>query len=224
MKKGIIIAMLISLQGCSSVTYNYRPDVSRFSIPELNTITSAGLGEPLLDQGVAVEQKILLIKNEGSISAYKIKPGKLIKVGEDDSGEYFTQNIANGINIFSGLLLSNPDVTASIRYSKKDETYCILRPADLTVCGDLDAEISKETVITNDSFRRTLIYSGRVGNKLRISYREFNNDLARSAFNADAEYDLNEGNLIGYAGAKIEIIEATNTLIKYRLIKNFNTK
>jgi len=42
------------------------------------------------------------------------------------------------------------------------------------------------------------------------------------AFNNDVDYDLNESKVIGYKGARIEIIEATNELIKYRVLKNFN--
>jgi len=62
-----------------------------------------------------------------------------------------------------------------------------------------------------------------VGNKLKISYREFNNNMARAAFNTDVEYDLSESAIIGYAGARIEVIDATNTDIKYKIIKNFNS-
>ncbi|MCV5664960.1 hypothetical protein OFN50_38635, partial [Escherichia coli] len=72
-----------------------------------------------------------------------------------------------------------------------------------------------------DSFQQTLIYSGKVGNKINISYREFSNDMARPAFNNEAEYDLSESNQIGYKGAVIDVLEADNTKITYRLIRNF---
>ena len=73
-----------------------------------------------------------------------------------------------------------------------------------------------------DGFQQTLLYSGRIGNKINISYREFSNNVARPAFNNDVEYDLGESMTIGYKGAEIEIIEATNRMIKYRVIRNFN--
>jgi len=47
--------------------------------------------------------------------------------------------------------------------------------------------------------------------------------MARAAFNTDVEYDLSESAIIGYAGARIEVIDATNTDIKYKIIKNFNS-
>ncbi|MCD0195610.1 hypothetical protein K1T77_12420 [Acinetobacter baumannii] len=44
----------------------------------------------------------------------------------------------------------------------------------------------------------------------------------RPAFNNDVEYDLSQSKEIGYKGALLEIIEATNQDIKYKVIRNFN--
>ena len=43
-----------------------------------------------------------------------------------------------------------------------------------------------------------------------------------SAFNNDVEYDLRESSVIGYKGARIEVVEATNEHIKYKVIQNFS--
>jgi len=209
--------------GCSTVKYNYAPKVTNFSIPELDVVVTKGLGESLLDQGLSTKRVILNVVKKSSISAYKIKPGKLIKVGEDENSEYFSQDAESGLIINSGLLMSYPDITAVVQYKKKSDEFCITRPADLTVCGELTAERDTETVITNKSFRQTLIYSGRIENKLKISYREYGANIDRSAFSTDVEYDLNEGSLIGYSGARLEVISATNIEIKYKVISNFNT-
>ncbi|ELT4634368.1 hypothetical protein R8Y01_003702, partial [Acinetobacter baumannii] len=79
-----------------------------------------------------------------------------------------------------------------------------------------------EGSINEDSFQQTLIYSGKVGNKINIGYREFSSNIARPAFNNDVEYDLSQSKEIGYKGALLEIIEATNQDIKYKVIRNFN--
>ena len=46
--------------------------------------------------------------------------------------------------------------------------------------------------------------------------------MARSAFNNDVEYDLNDSRQIGYKGALIDVLEADNQKIKYKVLKNFN--
>lgn len=78
------------------------------------------------------------------------------------------------------------------------------------------------TRLSKDSFQQTLIYNGKVGNKVNIGYREFSSDLARPAFNNDFEYDLSESKQIGYEGALLDIIEAGNQQIKYKVIRSFN--
>jgi len=85
-----------------------------------------------------------------------------------------------------------------------------------------DYEKKKYPVASPDSFQQTLIYSGKVGNKINIGYREFSGSLARPAFNNEVEYDLSESKVIGYKAARIEVIEATNQSIKYKVIQNFN--
>jgi hypothetical protein len=69
-----------------------------------------------------------------------------------------------------------------------------------------------------------LLYQGRVGNKIKISYREFSNNLARSAFTQDIEYQLDgmgRGN-IGIKGIKIRVIRATNMDIKYKILQEYH--
>lgn len=67
------------------------------------------------------------------------------------------------------------------------------------------------------TFRQELIYLGRSGDELSFKYREFSGSLARPAFSADLKYDLSESQTIGYRGARIEVIEAGNQLIRYRV-------
>jgi len=55
-----------------------------------------------------------------------------------------------------------------------------------------------------------------------VSYREFSDHHARTAFTNTAEYDLSESKIIGYKGALIEVLEATNQHIRYRVLRNFN--
>jgi hypothetical protein len=68
---------------------------------------------------------------------------------------------------------------------------------------------------------QTLIYSGRIGNRIKLGYREFSNGYARDAFSNEAEYDISESKQIGYKRALIEVIEASNTQITYKVLRNF---
>ena len=61
-----------------------------------------------------------------------------------------------------------------------------------------------------------------MGSNLKFIYREYINDMARPAFNQELQYDLNESNIIGFKGLRIEVIKATNTNIQYKVLSSFN--
>lgn len=83
----------------------------------------------------------------------------------------------------------------------------------------------KETVIeewASDSFKKELVYSGVSQNTITILYREFINNMARPAFSQELKYDLSQGKEIGYKGARLEVIKATNTELTYKVLKSLD--
>jgi hypothetical protein len=70
-------------------------------------------------------------------------------------------------------------------------------------------------------FRREILFSGAAAGVLRMVYREFANDLARPAFTQELTYDLPAGNApldISIKGARIQITEASNSGLTYRVL------
>ncbi|MEN6620438.1 MAG: hypothetical protein ABFD50_02655 [Smithella sp.] len=83
---------------------------------------------------------------------------------------------------------------------------------------------------TNISFQKTnkinstpvhseIIYSGRSYNLIKMQYREFKDGTAHPLFYQELIYDLSESGTIIFRGTKIEIIEANDSLIRYRVIE-----
>jgi hypothetical protein len=89
-------------------------------------------------------------------------------------------------------------------------------------CVDAKFTLSETLQLDTNAFQQTLIYNGGGGGKIKIGYREFKEDIARSAFSNDIEYDLSSSKIIAYKHARLEILEADNTHIKYRILANFN--
>ncbi|WP_066219865.1 hypothetical protein [Aliarcobacter cryaerophilus] len=83
-------------------------------------------------------------------------------------------------------------------------------------------QISDE--VSQDSFRYIILYQGKIDNKIKISFREFKDDMARPAFTQDIEYQLspNGTTTIGFKGLRINVIKATNVDITYSVVKDFN--
>lgn len=115
---------------------------------------------------------------------------------------------------------ADPFQSLSIK-SDKPNQLCVVTVFAARACYDADFEVAKRAGARDASFQQTLIYSGRIGNKINIGYREFSNNSARPAFNNDVEYDLSTSNQIGYKGALLEVLKADNSSITYKVINSF---
>ena len=81
----------------------------------------------------------------------------------------------------------------------------------------------KATNQTN-SVKQEIIYSGLSKGELKITYREYMNDYARASFFQDATYDYSPpaSTMISFKGAQVEILDANNTQVKYKVLKGFS--
>ena len=71
---------------------------------------------------------------------------------------------------------------------------------------------------SDDSFMEELIYTGRSGNTVHISYREYKKDFARPAFFQELRYDIGHSGTVVFKQYKLKIIEATNEYIKFLVL------
>lgn len=96
-------------------------------------------------------------------------------------------------------------------------TFCI---KNLT---EDDVDTGAAFIYTENSFQQTIAYDGRSGDILKFNYAEFTGGFAREAFSREFQVDLSEGNVAAYKGAIIEVVDATNIQIKYKVIRNFSS-
>lgn len=213
---------ILVMTGCASPKYNYSANVTLISEPPLNATQVSSVGDVLLRQGKYKEHDAIYLPIKADISwAYDLLGGYYLKHGEDESAEYYLPGTGEEAGKVDKAALADP--WKSIMAKKGTKTLCIVTVFNAASCGDnVSFEHIKKAMLTQDSFQQTLIYSGKVGSKINIGYREFSSNLARPAFNNNVEYDLSESSIIGYKGAQLEVIEATNQHIKYRVIRNFN--
>lgn len=221
--KNLLISgvVVFGLVGCATPKYNYQATPQNISKPPLNSVNTAYVGDKMLEQGVFTEREALYVQETTTHSGYTFSEGYYLKTGDDAKGSYFQaiNRIPNGGNLQKSFIV-DPFKVVMLDSSNK---ICIITFINAKVCTDKhNAKLSKIGVAADNSFQQTLIYSGRLGNKINIGYREFSSNLARPAFNNDVEYDLSESKQIGYKGALLEVIKATNQDITYKVLKNFN--
>jgi hypothetical protein len=210
------------LTGCASPKFNYAPASAAISEPPLNSVIVSQIGDVMLRQGTYREHDSFYLENVVKPHwSYTLHPGYYLKQGEDEKAEYFIpSNGPDGGRVDKSALA---DPWQSLMVRKNKPGVCVITVFNLVTCGDeIQVVRRKKAIATEDTFQQTLIYNGKVGNKVNIAYREFSGSLARPAFNNSVEYDLSESGVVGYKGAQLEILEATNQHIKYRVLRNFN--
>ena len=214
--KLVAIFSLISLAGCGSIPYGGNIySEKNIDSPKIGAVVTAFVGEHLVEKGTITKHRVLIVTEIIDGVGYDILPRTYVQIGSDSESDFYS---ANGV-------IRNPfadPVTALCLSKKADAKLCVATPfSNSAAC--YRGQWRRDTVVseTGKNFLQTLIYSGRIGDKLNISYREFSGGLARDAFTNSIEYDLSVSKTIGYKGAVIEIIEADNRKIVYKLIRNF---
>ena len=213
--------ILVLLVGCVSVPNNYTPNQNQFSEPPLGIIAVAQVGDTLLSQGIRIDQEYLVIPQELKISGYTISKGIYAKHGQSKDGDFFRPDLLSsergGVsnNVFT-------DLFQSINIPLSSDRICVITISNTKFCKkNSNWTTEKRPSFSAQSYQQHLLYSGRIGDKIRIGYRELSGDLARAAFNNEVDYDLGQSTTIGYKGARLEVLEATNEHIKYRVLSNF---
>jgi hypothetical protein len=212
------------LFGCATPQYNYQPVAKDVSTPPLNTVTVANVGDEMLKQGKFIEREAIHLDRNikfGLLGVYTLLPGYYVKTGEDQNSDFYLP--AEGPDGGHVVKAALADPWASIQLYKGENRIGVVTVFHVHVLEQaIGVQRTTHLLLSDNSFQQTLIYSGKVGSKIKVGYREFSNNLARPAFNNDVDYDLNESTTIGYKGARVEILEATNQFVRYRVLQNFN--
>lgn len=227
----VSIAIALSLAGCAGTPApNYTPLSIARSFPEIGKESVVSLGEDMLSQGVYTETEGVETFEENNIKGYRISAGFYPQFVVDKDYTYHsfgTQRSRDGTGFiisaqdFLGLPLPIPQ---SIRFSKTKQETCVIVGGINAPSCDTEHRYSRtrKPALSERDFQQTLIYSGRVGSKIKIGYRENSGGYARTAFSNEAEYDLSTSDEIAYRGARIKVIEADNIKIRYIVLHNFN--
>jgi len=221
MNKKLIVLSLLAITVISGCASKRAPTTySKVSIPELNAVTVSTLGEKLLTQGTGYHTETLTIE---PLDAFYVDftGGVFYKRQNSD---YYESNEKSTVTLNNsyGSPLSRQNY---VYFTPKDNEVCTVKT--MGVCYD-SSEINfvydpeKIFRIKSNSFQQIIEYNGKSGSTLKFTYREFSSNMARQAYTSDFTMDLLEGNQIGYKGALLEIISATNSRIEYKVIRNFN--
>jgi hypothetical protein len=227
MKKLTLIAAvtLITIAGCKSTP----PPIvwTKMVTPLVGEAATTFLGENLITQGHGYYTDVITV-GDGSGWGITIQEAKYFNITGTDKWAANFDSIT--FKKTSGKILDKDSI---LEYNTKDNKVCFtlpsleLNPFQVSSCFD-SSEVSiekgtkKEFAWRPNKVQKYIEYNGKSGDTLKFTYREFTQGgMARDAFRADFTMDLNEGNTMGYKGARFEVIKATNSSISYKIIKPF---
>ncbi|GBE06282.1 hypothetical protein BMS3Abin10_01927 [bacterium BMS3Abin10] len=83
--------------------------------------------------------------------------------------------------------------------------------------GDVQSREHWERIeyASDGSFREELVYRGRSGNVIHITYREYRKDMFSPAFYKELNYDLGESDVFEFRHFRVRVLDATREYIRY---------
>jgi hypothetical protein len=220
--KKIIFLISLTLVSCGATMNTVLPERLTENNVILNKEYSKEIGSPLVTKGDFLQQKALKITNMKSFNISMMKFPYTI-------GEILPLSGQNNLYFFYYDKNKSIDNTYQIGVSENKKTGEFKSFVNSFTGGFYTKEIPEfEYEITqfipkncNSCFKQEFIYNGRVDNDLKFVYREYVDNLARSSFTQELQYDINDSNIIGFKGLRIEILKTTNTSITYKVLSPF---
>lgn len=218
MKRILLIAACISLVSCSGIkptAIKSQPYTKEFVL--YDQPYSKEIGTPLIEKTTGYEFTAITIIKGSRISQSKMKidVGNIYELKGTSDGYDLYYTVASGM--IKGLAFPKDGGKPKYFYAMTLNSYSM---ADLVD----DIEFTKESRPdgSKDYFKQEFIFSGKTGNQIKFTYREYVNGLARPSFSQDLQYDLAESKIIGFKGLRLEVINANNVAIDYKIIKSFD--
>lgn len=220
----IFVSMLISCAAAPIIPQQQKYVKASFTIGEVNQKT---VGEPMVEQ---IDAIVAISDGFRAMTEYQIPAKGILKepaihantlfkvIAQKPNGDLILQSDSMGKQVFLGTESDALDlcILATPSGEPYGDTNC-LGTSGITWRPKPQNFLKSEKIYTylEGSFKQELVYNGKSKDMLKLQYREYKDDFARAAFYQDLIYDLTESTEIGFRGMLIEVVEATNSYIKF---------
>lgn len=216
-----VLAAGLVASGCVLVSRNHPVTETEINEPLAETVVTAGVGDSLLRQGRSIELDAIHLPRDVWIwFAYRVRSGTYTKDGETRQGTFYSPSRHGDSGQVVRALLADP--WRAIYIPAKRDRICIVTIFNISSCkkGQFWQDTT-QLAVSDRAFQQHLIYNGKVGDTIKVGYREFSSAAARPPFSTEVEYDLAHSGVIAYKSARIEVLDATETSLTYRVLSGF---
>ena len=210
---------------CSTIpTQLISSDQKIVKVPGLGIATNQELGDTLMEYTVVSSSPSWEITSEwitkkNIVGVYHVIQPQVVKPLTVDMNGIRSYSVTK-ISGFGGLTPNGPmNITVKATYTDKGLCFLLMRNECLA-----DYILPANYIdLSQPNVKQQLIYNGRLGDYVKFLYREVSEGAyLRQPFTQEIQYDLNEGKIIGFKGARIEILSATNRQIDYKVLQHFS--
>jgi hypothetical protein len=196
------------------------------AFPTVGEIAIAQVGEAVITTAHTLSAPAIRFIDPCIISEQDNQPGTAPIDYRVTGGVIFLrENTTNGVAGYCGHVeqLSPLGRYVPMRHcvAANDQTLAAFPDSETVVQSNCRVAQQTFEIDATGSIRKELFYGGRSGTMVRLFYREFSGDMARAAFSQELSYDIRDDRVIGFRGARLEVIDASNTSIRYRVLNGF---
>lgn len=201
---------------CAPALTRVPPDAITLRSYEIGQVQSVGIGDPIFDVQSARQQRAFQAVRSFTTPRAGLFAGAA-DIAAGDAVLLTGEIRSEGLLVLSGGSLPNP---IAIDSSGIVRGWVGLngQRVDGNWPDDQLFEPMQRVTADETAFRAQLIYSGVDGNTLNAVYREFAGDLIRPAFTQELQYDLSASSEIGYRSVRIDVVEASNATVRFRVL------
>lgn len=224
MKKIILLVSAFAFTSCAVSIKSIPLNHSNYSVPDEGIVQKKEIGERLIMKGEEETQDGYKITNSPDFSLTMIKypysAGTVLPLSGETKEWYLyfinDKHVVGNMQYTAGIAKHKQNPDKILPFINSVNGFSARKIDDFTV-----VKTSYNNPDCDNCFKKEFIYNGKSGNSLKFVYREYINDMARPAFNQDLQYDLADGNIIGFKGLRLEVVSATNTSIEYKILSTF---
>jgi hypothetical protein len=240
LKYVIVFGVLLSTQNAFAEMYKIveimRYESRLIDYPEIGIDTEVEVGEAITSRALVTRKPSIEVTAEISskVSVFPftypivipINDGLPLAATTENGKLYYKRGIGtvkNAAGFFPAIYIptdqNKPIEICSTTGAAGNYALCDVDPS---ISFGKNIRLSNVNELSEESFKRELIYLGGDANSVQLGYREFKNDYARPAFSQDLKYDISSEKLIGFKGARFEIQKAGNTVLLVKVVKHIN--
>jgi len=227
MKSMCLVLLVFALSGCTTgtVVEGTKVEEAVGNRPQLGVTSSVPVGEVLFSQFRYWRKTGYVLRDSANVSIgggqVHVSSGDfLVKSIVEGKTAYCTEKLAFSMIVGGKTacftdrenmnLLNEVKVASDVRWWSSDLTSPL-------------AYTSSEIVVPRqDAMKRELIYQGISKDVLRLTYREYFNDMARPAFFQDVTYDVSTfPTEITFKSVRLRVLSAGNKGIEYQALSGF---